>query len=107
MSDSDGMPADILRAKGYPGCFADLTCGVPQGILEPEAVENDMIPLYGVEWTKYLAHHTNFFCIDRQIFEQLRALLLNLDHLSAVYEKSQEGVSAAFCDCHKAFSWHD
>ena len=75
--------------------------------MEPEAVENDMIPLYGVEWTKYPAHHTNFFCIDRQIFEQLRALLLNLDHLSAVYERSQEGVSAAFCDCHKAFSWHD
>ena len=99
MSDSDGMPADILRwQRDIVGCrvlclteHVEFLSSVEflraLDLVEAEAVENDMIPLYGVEWAKYPAHHTNFFCVDRQIFEQLRALLLNLDHLSAVYER--------------------
>lgn len=99
MGANDGMPADVLRwQRDIAGCqIVCLTEHVEYlssveflraiDLVEAEAARNDIIPLYGVEWAKYPAHHTNFFCIDRQIFEQLRAVLLGLDHLSAIYRK--------------------
>ena len=102
MSANDGMPADVLRwQRDIIGCRVLCTtehveyCSSVEFIrsldlVEAEAAENDIIPLYGVEWAKYPAHHTNLFCIDRQIFEQLRAVLLRLDHLSKIYRKIKE-----------------
>jgi len=98
MSANDGMPGDILRwQRDVVGCrVLCLTEHVEYlssteflraiDLVEAEAAKNDIIPLYGVEWAKYPAHHTNFFCIDRHIFEQLRTVLLRLNHLSAIYQ---------------------
>jgi len=99
MSANDGMPGDVLRwQRDVVGCRVFcLTEHIEYlssteffraiDLVESEAAKNDTVPLYGVEWAKYPAHHTNFFCIDRYIFEQLRAVLLQLDHLSAIYQK--------------------
>jgi len=102
MSANDGMPADVLRwQRDIVGCRVLCTTEHVEylssveflrslDLVEAEASENDIIPLYGVEWAKYPAHHTNFFCIDRQVFEQLRAVLLRLDHLSKIYREIKE-----------------
>jgi len=107
MSANDGMPADVLRwQRDVVGCRVLCTtehveyCSSVEFIrsldlveaeaANPNSCEFGYIPLYGVEWAKYPAHHTNFFCIDRQIFEQLRAVLLRLDHLSKIYRKIKE-----------------
>jgi len=99
MSANDGMPEDVLRwQRDVLGCrvlcltehieyLSSLEFLRVMDVVEAEAAKDDIIPLYGVEWAKYPAHHTNFFCIDRQIFERLRAVLLGLDHLSAIYQK--------------------
>jgi hypothetical protein len=54
--------------------------------LEEEAGD-DCIPLYAVEWAKRPAHHTNFYAIERAVFERLRALMLVSDNLTTLYER--------------------
>ena len=102
MSANDGMPADVLRwQRDVVGCrvlcltehveyLSSVEFLRAMDLVEAEAAEGNIVPLYGVEWAKYPAHHTNFFCIDRQIFEQLRAVLLQLDHLSKIYQKIKD-----------------
>ncbi len=102
MSANDGMPADVLRwQRDVVGCrvlcltehveyLSSVEFLRAMDLVEAEASEGNIVPLYGVEWAKYPAHHTNFFCIDRQIFEQLRAVLLRLDHLSKIYQKIKD-----------------
>ena len=98
MSANDGMPADVLRyQRDLLGC--DVLC-LTEHVEYMSAVEfahvmdcvereagYTLIPLYGVEWAKRPAHHTNIFAADREVFDRLRALMLACDHLTPLYER--------------------
>jgi len=98
MSGNDGVPRDVLRyERDVLGCrVLCLTEHVeymtsPEFIhvldtVEAEAGETH-IPLYGIEWSKNPAHHTNFYAIERAVFDRLRAIVLSEDHLTAIYER--------------------
>jgi len=61
--------------------------------VEAEAGD-DCVALYGVEWGKKPAHHTNFYAIDRRVFCRLRGILLACDHLTSVYERIKRELPA-------------
>ena len=96
MSAGDGSPQDVLRLqRDVLGCrvltliehveyMRDTEFHHVQDAVEAEAGEH-CVPLYGAEWGKCPAHHTNFYAIDRDVFEHLRAILLLNDHLTDVY----------------------
>jgi hypothetical protein len=98
MSGNDGLPEDVLRfERDVLGCrVLCLTehveyMGCPEHThvldrLEAEAGDG-CIPLYAVEWAKAPAHHTNFYAVDRKVFDGLRGILLACHHLTAVYER--------------------
>lgn len=58
-------------------------------IMDEVAAEasDDVVVLYGVEWAKYPAHHTNFFAYDREVFDRLRAIMLAESHLQQVFAR--------------------
>jgi len=97
MGCNDGLPQDVLRyQRDVLGCqVLCLTDHVEymssaefthvMDWIEREA-DGGHIPLYGVEWARYPAHHTNFFAIDRSLFERLRILLFAHSHLTPLYE---------------------
>lgn len=98
MSGNDGMPAEVLRfQRDVLGCTVLCLTEHVEYMSSPEftrvldTVEeeagDDHIPLYGVEWSKFPAHHTNFFAIDREVFNRLRLLLLSCDHLTPIYAR--------------------
>ncbi len=54
--------------------------------LAAEASE-EIVVLYSVEWAKHPAHHTNFLAHDRDVFDQLRAIMLVESHLTKVFAR--------------------
>ena len=98
MSGNDGLPDDVLRfQRDVLGsrvlCLTDHIeyMSGPEiahvfDCLEAECGDT-CVPLYAVEWAMKPAHHTNFYAIDREIFERLRAILLELDHLTPIYAR--------------------
>ena len=101
MSANDGLPSDVIRwERERTGCrvlcltehieyMSALEFQRAMDLVEEEAGEG-VVPLYGVEWAKYPAHHTNFFCRDRETFERLRIVLLRCDHLTKVFERVKQ-----------------
>ena len=97
MGCDDGQPLDVLRhQRDVLGCrVLCLTDHVEymnggefahvMDSIEREAGAG-YVPLYGVEWARYPAHHTNFFAIDRRVFDRLRTLMFEHAHLTALYE---------------------
>jgi len=98
MSANDGAPQDVLRLqRDVFGCrvlcltdhveyMSDTEFRHVLDCVEREAGD-DCVPLFGVEWAKHPAHHTNFYAIDRAVFDRLRALMLACDHLTPLYER--------------------
>ena len=98
MSVNDGSPRDVLRfQRDVLGCRVLCLTEHVEYMTQPEFVHvldcleeeagDDCIPLYAVEWAKWPAHHTNFYAMDRGVFERLRALMLVSDHLTTLYER--------------------
>ena len=98
MSANDGLPRDVLRLQRDAfGCRVLCLTEHIEYMTSPEfthvldSVEAEAgehcVPLFGMEWSKRPAHHTNFYAIDRGTFDRLRALLLTCNHLSCVYER--------------------
>jgi len=98
MSPNDGLPQDVLRLqRDVLGCRVLCLSEHIEYMTNPEFthvldwVESEAgdgcIPLYAVEWAKNPAHHTNFYAIDRDVFDRLRALLLACDHLQPIYQR--------------------
>ncbi len=98
MSVNDGSPRDVLRfQRDVLGCRVLCLTEHVEYMTQPEFTHvldcleeeagDDCIPLYAVEWAKRPAHHTNFYAMDRGVFERLRALMLVSDHLTALYER--------------------
>jgi hypothetical protein len=105
MSANDGMPLDVLRfERDVLGCKVLCLTEHVEFMSSPEfthvldAVEaeagEDRIVFYGVEWAKQPAHHTNFFAIDRQVFDRLRSLLLACDHLTPLFRRIKSELPA-------------
>ena len=105
MSGNDGTPQDVLRfERDTLGCKVLCLTEHVEYLSSPEfthvldTVESecgeDCIPFFGVEWAKKPAHHTNFFAIDREIFDRLRALMLVCDHLTPLYERIRQELPA-------------
>ncbi|MCK5380401.1 MAG: hypothetical protein KAJ81_02955, partial [Candidatus Latescibacteria bacterium] len=98
MSVNDGSPQDVLRfQRDVLGCRVLCLTDHVEYMTQPEFTHvldcleeeagDDCIPLYAVEWAKRPAHHTNFYAMDRGVFERLRALMLVSDHLTPLYER--------------------
>ena len=98
MSVNDGSPRDVLRfQRDVLGCRVLCLTEHVEYMTQPEFTHvldcleeeagDDCIPLYAVEWAKRPAHHTNFYAMDRGVFERLRALMLVSDHLTTLYER--------------------
>ena len=98
MSANDGTPEEVLRfqrdvLKCRVLCLTEhveyMTHPEFTHVLDAveEAAGDICIPLYGVEWAKRPAHHTNFFAVDRGVFDQLRALMLVCDNLPGLYAR--------------------
>lgn len=97
MGCNDGLPQDVLRyQRDVLGCHVlCLTDHVEymsaaefahvMDCIEREADEAH-IPLYGVEWARFPAHHTNFFGADREVFDRLRTLMFAHHHLTPLYD---------------------
>ena len=93
MGCNDGLPQEVLRyQRNILGCrVLCLTDHVEymssaefthvMDCIEREA-DSGHIPLYGIEWARYPAHHTNFFARDREVFDRLRTLFFAHDHLT-------------------------
>jgi len=101
MSGNDGTPQDVLRfERDTLGCRVLCLTEHVEYMSSPEVTHvldtvesecgEDCIPFFGVEWAKKPAHHTNFFAIDREIFDRLRALMLVCDHLTPLYERIKQ-----------------
>ncbi len=98
MSANDGTPMDNIRWQRdvMDSQVLTLTEHVEYmsgqeytrnaDLLEGEACEDRAI-LYGLEWAKSPAHHTNFFCISRVVYDHLRTILLSENHLSEVFDR--------------------
>jgi hypothetical protein len=98
MSVNDGSPRDVLRfQRDVLGCRVLCLTEHVEYMTQPEFTHvldcleeeagDGCIPLYAVEWAKRPAHHTNFYAMDRGVFERLRALMLVSDHLTTLYER--------------------
>ncbi|MFC1452251.1 hypothetical protein ACFLSJ_02780 [Verrucomicrobiota bacterium] len=96
MGCNDGTPRDVLRFQRdvlgcHVLCLTDhveyMNGGEFAHVLD--CVERECgegrIPLYGVEWARFPAHHTNFLAADREVFERLRTLLFLYSHLTSLY----------------------
>ena len=105
MSGNDGVPQDVLRfQRDILGCKVLCLTEHVEYMSSPEfthvldAVEaeagDDCVPVYGVEWAKNPAHHTNFFAIDREVYDKLRALMLVCDHLTPLYQRIRRELPA-------------
>jgi len=98
MSANDGQPQDVLRfQRDVLGCQVLCLTDHVEYMRAPEFAHvldcleeeagSDCIPLYGVEWAKRPAHHTNFYALDRNVFDRLRALMLVCDNLPDLYAR--------------------
>ncbi len=96
MSANDGLPEDVLRfQRDTLGCTTLTLTEHVEYMTAPEfahvldTVEREAadgrIPLYAVEWAQSPAHHTNFFAIEREVFDHLRAILLANHDLREIY----------------------
>ena len=105
MSGNDGVPQDVLRfQRDILGCKVLCLTEHVEYMSSPEfthvldAVEaeagDDCVPVYGVEWAKNPAHHTNFFAVDREVYDKLRALMLVCDHLTPLYQRIRRELPA-------------
>ena len=92
MSGNDGLPEDVLRfqrdALGLRVlCLTEHVeyLSAPEFAHVLDSVEREAgdtrVPIYGVEWSRFPAHHTNFYAADREVFDRLRALLLACEDL--------------------------
>lgn len=104
MSANDGFPDEVLRfQREVLGCrvlcltehveylnFAEFSHVLDR--LEAAAGDG-CLPLYGVEWGCAPAHHTNFYCADRAVFNRLRAVLLEEKSLAGVFARLRSGFS--------------
>ena len=87
MSAADGTPDDVLRFQ-RDNLGLQVLCltehveylGAPEFAHVLDCVEREAgethIPIFGVEWARFPAHHTNFYAADREVFDRLRALML-------------------------------
>jgi len=98
MSASDGQPDEMLRfQRDMLGCDVLTLTDHIEYNSGPEyhhvadrleaAADGGRLVLYGAEWAKQPAHHTNFFAIDRAVFDRLRALLLECRHLTELFAR--------------------
>jgi len=98
MPAGDGGPEDVLRFhRDVLGCqVLTLTDHVEymsavefRHIMDELAAEasEEIVVLYSVEWAKHPAHHTNFLAHDRDVFDQLRAIMLVESHLTKVFAR--------------------
>ena len=105
MSPNDGDPADMLRhQRDVLGCrVLCLTDHVeymstPEFLHVVDSVEAeagaDCVPLYGVEYARPPAHHTNFYAIDRDIFLRLRCILMEERETPATYPRIKKELPA-------------
>jgi len=101
MSCNDGLPEDVLRfQRDTLGCTTLTLTEHIEYMTAPEfthvldCVEREAgaerIPLYAVEWAQSPAHHTNFFAIDREVFDHLRAILLANHDLREIYPRVKQ-----------------
>ena len=101
MSANDGLPEDVLRfGRDVLGCRVLCLTEHVEYMTNPEfthvldcvAAEagDGCVPFYGVEWAKRPANHTNFYAIDRNVFDRLRGLMLACDHLTPLYKRIKE-----------------
>ena len=97
MSCNDGAPRDaLIFQRDILGCrvlcltdhVEDMSA--PEFVHVMDCVEREAgrahIPIYGLEWARYPAHHTNFYSVDREVINWLRAMLFDYDHLRPLYE---------------------
>jgi hypothetical protein len=101
MGANDGLPGDVLRLqRDVLGCRVLCLTEHVEYMSAPEfahvldEVEREAaggaVCLYGVEWAKRPAHHTNIYAVDRVLYDRLRALMLSCDHLSPLYERIRD-----------------
>lgn len=98
MSANDGTPMDNIRWQrdvAFSGVItltehveymADQEFIRNADLIEGESCESCVV-LYGVEWAKSPAHHTNFFCVSREIYDSLRSVLLKESYLMDVFRR--------------------
>jgi len=96
MGCNDGLPQEVLRYQRdildcQVLCLTDHVEYMSSAefthvmdCIEREA-GGSHIPLYGIEWARYPAHHTNFFAADREVFDCLRTLFFAHEHLTPLY----------------------
>jgi hypothetical protein len=97
-SCNDGSPEDVLDfQRDVLGCQVLAVSDHVEYMSHPEithvfdsvekACRGYYIPLYGVEWAKMPSHHTNFFTIKREIFEELRILMIATQDRNSLYDR--------------------
>ncbi len=103
MSANDGMPEDVLRYQRDALGNKVLTMtehveylGIQETVqvfnLLDEAAGADCLKLYGCEWGMLPAHHTNFYTLKRDIFMELRTILLTNYDLSEVFAEIKKSL---------------
>jgi hypothetical protein len=96
MSANDGQPADVLRfQRDVLGCGILCLTEHVEYMTWPEYARlldlleamsgSTHVPLYGVEYAKRPAHHTNLYALERPVFDALRGLMLECADLTQLY----------------------
>ncbi|MFW6286779.1 MAG: hypothetical protein ACOC29_02440 [Candidatus Sumerlaeota bacterium] len=105
MSAADGSPEEVLRfQRDVLGCkvlaLTEHTVMMNENensyhfdMLEAEA-GSQCVPLYGCEPGATPGHHTNFYTIDREIMERLRAILMTVRSRDLMYREIKKQLPA-------------
>ncbi|MFP4579999.1 MAG: hypothetical protein ACLFQ6_04655 [Candidatus Sumerlaeia bacterium] len=98
MSANDGSPEEVIRfQRDVLGCkvlaltehlpmMSESECTWHWDMLEAEAGK-ECVPIYGCEPGIVPGHHTNFYSIDREVMERLRAIVMTVRSRDLIYRE--------------------